>query len=83
MTQLALPLAADRRVSCSWVQSTPDLALPASTPAVTAPRFDVLRDGVVRDSRPAGFGCELGDVARGCVAWVECDGARWRAVEVW
>ena len=83
MTQLALPICPDRRVSCSWVQSSPDLALPASTPAVTAPRHDTVRDGTVRDSRPAGDGCALGDVARGCVAWVECDGARWRAVEVW
>lgn len=83
MTQLALPICPDRRVACSWVQYTPDLALLASTPAVRAPRHETVRDGTVRDAKPEGEGCELGDVARGCVAWVECEDARWRAVEVW
>ncbi len=81
MTQLALSLAAPA-VACSWVQSTADLALPATTPCVLAPGYAVLRDGTVRDTTPAGRAWLLGDVPRGGVAWVERDG-RWRAVEVW
>ena len=81
MTQLALSLAA-RAVACSWVQSTADLALPATTPCVLAPGYSVLRDGTVRDTTPAGRAWQLGDVPRGGVAWVERAG-RWRAVEVW
>lgn len=81
MTQLALSLTAPA-VACSWVQSTADLALPASTPCVHAWRYDVLRDGPVRDTAPAGRTVTLGALPRGAVAWVERDG-RWRAVEVW
>ena len=81
MTQLALSLAA-RAVACSWVQSTADLALPATTPCVLAPGYAVLRDGTVRDTAPLGRSRLLGDVPRGGVAWVERAG-RWRAVEVW
>lgn len=83
--QLALPLAAtqaERVVACSWVQSTPDLELPASTPCVVARGFDVLRDGIGRDSMPAGDVVPLGVVRSGAVVWIE-RGARWCAVEVW
>jgi hypothetical protein len=75
-------LFAPRAVRCSWAQSSADLALPADTVCVPAPRYDVLRDGIVRDDAPAGRVWRLGDVPRGSVAWV-ADGARWRAVEVW
>ena len=55
MTQLALSLVA-RAVACSWVQSTADLALPATTPCVLAvvvadPRRGVLRQRPIRAQR--------------------------------
>jgi len=82
MTQL--PLAPRVGIACSWVQSTALLDLPAHTPCVLAPRYDIHRDGIVRDEVPAGRTGRLGDVPAGGVAWVqsgETDG-RWRAVEV-